>query len=135
MKIKLKILGSLLLLSSVSFSQIDTSRVCIPYEVAQQVAIDLVQGDLAKEELKVTRGLLGLTEAKVSAKDSIISAFVIKDSLSQQYIKYQGNMISVTQTYNKSLEKQVKRLTFTKKALSFSLAVMTLVAFLGFAAF
>jgi hypothetical protein len=109
--------------------------VCIPYEVAQQVAVDLVQGDLAKEELKLTRSLLGLTEAKVSAKDSIISAFVVKDSLSQQYIKYQDNIITATQTYNKRLEKQVKRLTFTKKALSFSLVVMTLVAFLGFTVF
>lgn len=63
----------LVLTSLTSISQIpDTSQVCLPSEVAKQVAQDLIIGDSAKAMLTVTLDELELNREKISFKDSLI---------------------------------------------------------------
>ena len=91
---KLKILLIILLLSSTSFSQKDTSKLCLDYSVAKQVAIDLVRGDLALAELEQTNILLDQLTFKFSQQDSIINVYKDKDA----------NCLSQINSYNKIRE-------------------------------
>jgi hypothetical protein len=69
----------MVLLSLTSFSQTDTSNICIPYSTAKLIAIDLVKGDSVLAELKETQHILYITQKKVSTQDSIISTFKLKE--------------------------------------------------------
>ena len=80
---KLKISIVLLLLSLTSFSQKDTSKICFPYNKAKQIAIDLVRGDSALAELKLTNKLVWQLNEKISIQDSIITLYIAKE---QNYI-------------------------------------------------
>jgi hypothetical protein len=83
MATKLRILIVLLLLSLTSFSQKDTSKICFPYNKAKQIAIDLVRGDSALAELKLTNKLVWQLNEKISTQDSIITLYIAKE---QNYI-------------------------------------------------
>ena len=80
---KLRILIVLLLLSLTSFSQKDTSKICFSYSKAKQIAIDLVRGDSALAELKLTNKLVWQLNEKISIQDSIITLYIAKE---QNYI-------------------------------------------------
>jgi len=117
---KLKILLIILLLSSTSFSQKDTSKLCLDYSVAKQVAIDLVRGDLALAELEQTNILLDQLTFKFSQQDSIINVYKDKDAncLSQinnyDKIREQNNiMINGLEKDVDNLKKQNKNLRKT----------------------
>jgi hypothetical protein len=58
---------------------VDSSSVCMPVEIARQVAEDLVIGDSAKAMLAITEEELGLTKQKISYKDSLILNGKIKE--------------------------------------------------------
>ena len=85
---KLKILIVLLLLSLTSFSQKDTSRICFSYSKAKQIAIDLVRGDSAITELKITNKLVWQLNEKISTQDSTITLYIAKE---QNYISQINN--------------------------------------------
>ena len=91
---KLKILLITLLLSSISFSQTDTSKLCLDYSVAKQVAIDLVRGDSAIAELEQTSILVNQLTFKTTQQDSIINVYKDKDV----------NCLSQINNYNKIRE-------------------------------
>ena len=91
---KLKILLITLLLSSTSFSQKDTSKLCLDYSVAKQVAIDLVKGDSALAELEQTNSLVDQLTFKTIQQDSIINVYKDKDA----------NCLSQINSYNKIRE-------------------------------
>ena len=91
---KLKILLITLLLSSTSFSQTDTSKLCLDYSVAKQVAIDLVRGDSAIAELEQTSILVDQLTFKTTQQDSIINVYKDKDA----------NCLSQINNYNKIRE-------------------------------
>jgi hypothetical protein len=91
---KLKILLIILLLSSTSFSQKDTSKLCLDYNVAKQVAIDLVRGDSAIAELEQTNLLVEQLTFKTTQQDSIINVYKDKDA----------NCLSQIDNYNKIRE-------------------------------
>ena len=88
MATKLRILIVLLLLSLTSFSQKDTSKICFPYSKAKQIAIDLVRGDSALAELKLTNKLVWQLNEKISTQDSIITLYIAKE---QNYISQINN--------------------------------------------
>jgi hypothetical protein len=134
MKLKLKILTSFLLLSSASFSQTDTSRVCLPYQTAKKVAIDLIEGDRAKQELSLTKEVLNLTNTKVDTQEAVITELRNKEEIYLDQLKVKDQQLTVCTEYNKAADKKIKRLTVTKKVLAFSVGFMTVVALVGFIA-
>lgn len=76
---KLKILGVILLLSFQTFSQSDTNKICIPYSVAQKIAIELIQKDSLQSELKGTQLILKESQNKIRLQDSVMVSFERKE--------------------------------------------------------
>jgi hypothetical protein len=59
-----------------AFSQIDTNKEpvkCFPIPIVKQITKDLLSGDSAKAQLKLTEQQLYKTENIVEMKDSVIS--------------------------------------------------------------
>jgi len=96
---KLKILIPILLLNSISFSQKDTSKICFDYNIAKNIAIDLVKGDSAIAELQKTYELVYNLNQKSLRQDSIIQDFTKKDAnytiQIQNYIKIDKEQYSI----------------------------------------
>ena len=108
---KLKILIVLLLLSLTSFSQKDTSKICFSYSKAKQIAIDLVRGDSAISELKITNKLVWQLNEKISTQDSTITLYIVKE---QNYISQINNYDKISTKKDEiitGLEKDVTKLT------------------------
>ena len=108
---KLKILIVLLLLSLTSFSQKDTSKICFSYSKAKQIAIDLVRGDSAITELKITNKLVWQLNEKISTQDSTITLYIAKE---QNYISQINNYDKISTKKDEiitGLEKDVTKLT------------------------
>ena len=108
---KLKILIVLLLLSLTSFSQKDTSKICFSYDKVKLIAIDLVRGDSAIAELKLTNKLVWQLNEKISTQDSIITLYIAKE---QNYIGQINNYDKISTKKDEiitGLEKDVTKLT------------------------
>jgi len=108
---KLKILIVLLLLSLTSFSQKDTSKICFSYSKAKQIAIDLVRGDSAITELKITNKLVWQLNEKIITQDSTITLYIVKE---QNYISQINNYDKISTKKDEiitGLEKDVTKLT------------------------
>jgi hypothetical protein len=108
---KLKISIVLLLLSLTSFSQKDTSKICFSYNKAKQIAIDLIRGDSAITELKITNKLVWQLNEKISTQDSTITLYIVKE---QNYISQINNYDKISTKKDEiilSLEKDVTKLT------------------------
>ena len=108
---KLKISIVLLLLSLTSFSQKDTSKICFLYSKAKQIAIDLVRGDSAIAELKITNKLVWQLNEKISTQDSTITLYIAKE---QNYISQINNYDKISTKKDEiitGLEKDVTKLT------------------------
>ena len=108
---KLKISIVLLLLSLTSFSQKDTSKICFSYSKAKQIAIDLVKGDSAITELKITNKLVWQLNEKIITQDSTITLYIVKE---QNYISQINNYDKISTKKDEiitGLEKDVTKLT------------------------
>ena len=111
MAIKLKILLVLLILSSISFSQTVTDKICFSHDKARAIAIDLTRGDSAIAELKVINKMVWQLNEKIDAKDSTINIYIAKEkNYLAQTATYVKNM-AVQDQVIKGLEKDVTDLT------------------------
>jgi hypothetical protein len=108
---KLKILLVLLLLSSTSFSQKDTSKICFPYDKAKRIAIDLVKGDSAIAELKVVNKLVYQLNKKINSQDSVIVLYTEKEKNYNRQISDYEKIIRKKDEIITGLEKDVTNLT------------------------
>jgi hypothetical protein len=108
---KLKILLVLLLLSSTSFSQKDTSKICFPYDKAKRIAIDLVKGDSAIAELKVVNKLVYQLNKKINSQDSVIVLYTEKEKNYNRQIGDYEKIIGKKDEIITGLEKDVTNLT------------------------
>jgi hypothetical protein len=111
MVIKLKTLLVLLLLSSTSFSQKDTSKICFPYSTAQKIAIDLVKGDSAMAELKITNKLIWQLNGKITEQDSVIKIYTEKNTNYLSQINNYDKIIVKKDEIITGLESDVNELT------------------------
>jgi len=113
------------------FSQTDTNNKekvkCFPIHVAKQIAKDLLRGDSAMVELKLTNEQLTKTEEKVVLKDSIISTMVIKEKNYISIIGAQDSKFTVMENYSKKLELQLKKEKVKNKFTSILSGVAVLV--------
>jgi hypothetical protein len=69
----------LLILSSNSFSQTVTDKICFSHDKARSIAIDLTRGDSAIAELKVINKMVWQLNEKIDAKDSTINIYIAKE--------------------------------------------------------
>jgi hypothetical protein len=102
---------SLLLVKSIAFSQTDTSKVekCFPIPVVKQIMKDLVSGDEAKAQLKLTEQQLLETEKKVSLKDSVITTLRAKEVNYNTIIDSEKQKFEIMDRYSKKLELDLKK--------------------------
>ena len=101
----------LLILSSNSFSQTVTDKICFSHDKARAIAIDLTRGDSAIAELKVINKMVWQLNEKIDAKDSTINIYISKE---KNYIKQVADyekIVTVQDTVIKGLEKDVNDLT------------------------
>ena len=102
---------SLLLVKSIAFSQTDTSKVekCFPIPVVKQIMKDLVSGDEAKAQLKLTEQQLLETEKKVSLKDSVITTLRAKEVNYNTIIDSEKQKFEIMDRYSKKLDLDLKK--------------------------
>jgi hypothetical protein len=112
------VLITILSLSSIAFSQTGTNSEpvkCFPIPVVKQITKDLLSGDSAKAQLKLTEQQLAETEKIVEKKDSIISIMRVKEENYNTIITAQNEKYSILESHTKQLEWDLKKLKVKNK--------------------
>jgi hypothetical protein len=92
-----------------SQSDIDTTpSKLIPIPVLKLMIKDIISGDQAKEELKLTQSLLDSTEKKVLLKDSVIKSTYEKYEKCESVVAKEREKYTILEDYTKKLEKKLK---------------------------
>jgi hypothetical protein len=99
------------MLNLTAFSQTGTNNQvkCFPVPVVKQIMKDLLSGDEAKIQLKLTDSLLVLTEKKVVIQDSIINNMKAKEENYLKEIEILKQKYTILEEYSKGLEKNLKK--------------------------
>lgn len=108
-----------------SISQTDiqkNSLVCIDTTIAKRIAIDLVAGDVCKEELTLVKSNLMLTQYKVTLKDSIINKMEEKEYDLNNIISLKNDMFSKQEEISKTLQRELT----SQKATSWLYKILSL---------
>ncbi len=102
---------SLLFVSLIASSQTDTSTntKCFPIPVVRQIMKDIVSGDAAKEQLKLTESQLSETEKKVVLKDSVIYTLRLKEANYITMVDAEKQKFQIMESYSKKLEWDLKK--------------------------
>ncbi len=101
----------LLILSSSSFSQTVTDKICFSHDKARSIAIDLTRGDSAIAELKVINKMVWQLNEKIDVKDSIINIYISKEKNYIEQTATYEKVMAVQDEVIKGLEKDVTDLT------------------------
>jgi hypothetical protein len=106
-----------MMLSLTAFSQPGKNKQvkCIHVPVVKQIMKDLLIGDEAKSQLKLSDSLLVLTEQKVQIQDSIIGNMKHKEDNYLKEIDIQNQKYVISENYSKQLEKDLKKLKVKNK--------------------
>ena len=102
---------SFLLVSSTVFSQIDTSRAekCFTIPVVKLIMKDLLSGDAAKAQLKLSDDHIIELEKKISLKDSVITTLRLKEDNYLKIIDSEKVKFGIMEKYSKKLEFDLKK--------------------------
>lgn len=102
---------SSLFVSLTVFSQTDTSTnvKCFPIPVVRQIMKDVISGDSAKAQLKLTEEMLSQTEKKVVIKDSVIITLRMKETNYLTMIDAEKQKFQIQENYSKKLEWDLKK--------------------------
>jgi len=112
------VLIAILSLSSIAFSQTGTNSEpvkCFPIPIVKQITKDLLSGDSAKAQLKLTEQQLAETEKIVEKKDSIISTMKLNEEKYNTIITTQNEKYLILETHTKQLEWDLKKLKVKHK--------------------
>jgi hypothetical protein len=111
------------MLSSTCFSQTvtksytDTQKIVLPVPVAKQIVIDLLKGDSAFAQLKMSNQHIIELENMVSLKDSVIDKMKLKEENYNLIISDERKKTEIYQKELKITQKELKRIkakrTFT----------------------
>jgi len=106
---KLIVLVSFLMLSLNSFSQVDTTKVCILTKTARLVAQDLIRYDGCKQEVKLLEEKIVKLDERDEQKDTIIDLLNTKDENNQYIIHQQELQIGQYEHLTDDLQKELKQ--------------------------
>jgi hypothetical protein len=101
-----------------AFSQTDTNKEpvkCFPIPIVKQITKDLLSGDSAKAQLKLTEQQLYKTENIVEKKDSVISIMRVKEENYNTIILAQNEKYSILENHTKKVEWDLKKLKVKNK--------------------
>lgn len=116
-----------------AFSQTDTSTntKTFPIPVVRLIMKDLISGDSAKAELKITEKQLLETEKKVVIKDSIINLLREKETNYRTMISLQNEKFMTQKRYSDKLEIDLKKqIVKNKFGTTLGIGVIGLLTFL-----
>jgi hypothetical protein len=98
--------------------------------VVKQITKDLLSGDSAKAQLKLTEQQLAETEKIVEKKDSVISIMKVKEENYNSIITAQTEKYSILESHTKQVESDFKKLKVKHKFTSIlSYGVMATLTF------
>jgi len=105
------VLITTLILNLTAFSQIDTTTKvkCFTIPIVKLITKDLLSGDSAKAQLKLTEKQLIETEKKVELKDSVINTMKLKEINYQTIINGEKEKFQIVENYSKKLEKDLRK--------------------------
>lgn len=107
-----------------AFSQVGTESSektkCFPIPIVKKITQDLLRGDSAIFELKLTNQLLDSTEKKVVIKDNIISSYVLKEKNYIKIIDLEREKYNTLEDFNKTLQTELKKQKLKSKLTSIS---------------
>ena len=89
---------------------VDTTQICIPYDVAQKMLLDLNEYDKLRELSKLDKKEITELNNKIVLLEKTNNTWVEKDSLSGQIILQTEEKVKIYQEENKNLNKENKRL-------------------------
>lgn len=98
--------------SLTAFSQTGTDSIpskSFPLPVVKMIIKDILSGDSAKAQLKITNEQLQETKKIVSMKDSVISKLELKNSNSELIINSERDKFSIIDEQLKKTEKQLRK--------------------------
>ena len=101
---------------------------CFPIPVVKQITKDLLSGDSAKAQLKLTEQQLLETETKVVMKDSVITLLRTKENNYQTIIGVQDQKYLILENHTKKIELNLKKEKLKNKFTSglAGIAILTL---------
>ena len=88
----------------------DTTQLCLPYNVAQKILLELNDYDKLKELSKLDKEEINGLNNKINLLEKTNNAWSEKDSLSNRIIKSNEEKFNIVETENKDLRKEKKRL-------------------------
>jgi len=89
---------------------VDTTQICIPYDVAQKMLLDLNEYDKLRELSKLDKKEITELNNKIVLLEKTNNTWVEKDSLNGQIILQTEEKFEIYKEENKSLSKENKRL-------------------------
>ena len=102
---------------TVTKSYTDTQKIVLPVPVAKQIVIDLLRGDSAFAQLKMSNQHIIELENMVSLKDSVIDKMKLKEENYNLIISDEKNKTEIYHKELKITQKELKRIkakrTFT----------------------
>ena len=105
---------SFVMVSFIGESQIkktvDTSEICIPYDVAQKMLLDLNEYDKLKELSKLDKKEIYELNSKINFLEKTNDSWQVKDSLSGKIILQTEEKVKIYKEENEDLKKENKRL-------------------------
>jgi hypothetical protein len=105
---------SFVMISFVGESQIkktvDTPEICIPYDVAQKMLLDLNEYDKLKELSKLDKKEIYELNSKINFLEKTNDSWQVKDSLSGKIILQTEEKVKIYKEENEDLKKENKRL-------------------------
>jgi hypothetical protein len=111
---KIIFLISFVFVSFISEAQVkkpvDTTQICIPYDVAQKMLLDLNDYDKLKELSKLDKKEITELNNKIGLLEKTNNTWEVKDSLSGQIILQTEEKVKIYKEENENLNKEVKRL-------------------------
>ena len=89
---------------------IDTTQICLPYDVAQKMLLDLNDYDKLRELSKLDKKEIIELNNKINLLEKTNNTWKDKDSLSSQIITKTEEKVEIYKSENEDLKKENKRL-------------------------
>lgn len=119
-----------LTLFSQDVTDFDTTKKCFPIPVVKMIMKDLLSGDQAKEELKLSEFHITELEKKVDFKDSIINKMNEKEKTYLEIITDERKKYGIIETHTKKVEQALKieklKGRFSRSILGGGVAILTI---------
>ena len=88
----------------------DSSEVCFPYNVGQQILLDLNDYDRVKDILVLTENEVDTLELKIKKQEGVIKFLESKDTTYKEIIGEKDEKFKIVDTENKTLRDDIHKL-------------------------